>query len=197
MSDRERPRSGSYGGISSSTGARARSQPVGTGNGELAADASAMRAVRRRWASSVAVVTTRDGDGLRGATATACTIVSLDPPLALVCLDRSGRMATAVPEAGVFAISILNRDQTFLADRFAGIGPLPDRQLTGVRHRLAASGCPILDGSLAWLDCRVRDVHDGGDHVVIVGIVDTVGFGDDTDDPLLSYDGRYRALEGA
>jgi flavin reductase (DIM6/NTAB) family NADH-FMN oxidoreductase RutF len=197
MSGGERPRSGSYGGITSGAGSRIPSRTASTAPGGVAADASAMRAARRRWAGGVAVVTARDDDGVRGATATAFTVVSLDPPLLLVCLDRSGRMATAVPETGAFAVSILNRAQEFLADRFAGIGPLPDRRLTGIRHYVTASGCPILDASLAWFDCRVRDVHDGGSHVIVVGEIVTLGFGDDTDDPLLSYEGRYRGIEGA
>jgi flavin reductase (DIM6/NTAB) family NADH-FMN oxidoreductase RutF len=154
-----------------------------------------LRAVRRRWASGVAVVTTVDGDGgFRGATVSAFAAVSLEPPLVLVCLDRSGRMSEMVPEAGIFAVSILENDQEFLAERFAGRAPLPDRQFTGVPYRLAGNGCPLLDGAHAWYACHVTATHDGGDHVVIVGAVDEAGVGPETDDPLLTYDAHYRGL---
>ncbi len=154
-----------------------------------------LRAVRRRWASGVAVVTTRESDGFRGSTVSAFAAVSLEPPLILVCLDRSGRMSDLVPGAGVFAVSLLDRDQEFLAERFAGRAPLPDTWFSGVPHRVAANGCPILDGAHAWLACRVVDIHDGGDHVVVIGSVEDSGLGPETDDPLLTYEARYRRLE--
>ena len=155
-----------------------------------------LRAVRRRWASGVAVVTTVDGDGgFRGATVSAFTAVSLDPPLVLVCIDRSGRMSEMVPEAGIFAVSILESDQEFLAERFAGRAPLPDRHFTGVPFQVAGNGCPILDGAHAWYACGVAATHDGGDHVIVIGAVEEAGVGPETDDPLLTYDARYRRLE--
>lgn len=194
--DDEPGRSGSYGRIARGAGIRstAAEHPAVSGT---AATESAVRAVRRRWASGLVVVTTVVPEGFRGATVSAFAPVSLEPPLVLVCLDRSGRMADAVPEAGRFAISILDRSQEWLADRFAGRGPLPDARLTGVAYQLAPSGCPVLDGVLGWFDCRVDGIHDAGDHRVVIGAVETVGGGEDTDDPLVNYDGRYRGLESA
>ena len=159
------------------------------------ADAGAMRAARRRWVGGVAVILTRDGAGFRGATVSAFAIVSLAPALVLVCLDRDGRMAGAVPETGVFTASVLDRRQEFLAERFAGRAPLPDAALSGVPHDVLPSGVPVLRGALAWFACRVRETHDGGDHVLVVGEVASVGLGPDTDDPLLFYEGRFRGIE--
>ncbi len=170
--------------------------PVGAEAGSVPVDPAAMRAARRRWAGGVGVVLTADGDGFRGATVSAFTVVSLDPGLVLVCLDREGRMATVVPVAGRFTVSVLERSHEFLAERFAGRAPLPDARLSGVAHRFTATGLPVLAGALAWFDCRLHAVHDGGDHVIVVGGVLTVGLGDDTDDPLLTYEGRYRRIEG-
>src|SRR5215203_3502709 len=119
-----------------------------------------LREIRRRWASGVVVVTTVDGNGgFRGATVSAFAAVSLEPPLVLVCLDRSGRMSEMVPEAGIFAVSILESNQEFLAERFAGRAPLPDKVFTGVLHSSAGNGCPILDGAHAWYACRVVATH--------------------------------------
>ena len=152
--------------------------------------------MRRRWASGVAVVTTADTGGYRGTTVSAVTPVSLEPPLLLVCLERGGRLAELIPQTGVFAVSLLDRGQEFLAERFAGRAPIPDPRLTGVPHAVAANGCPVLGGSLAWVACRVGAVHDGGDHLIVVGAVEESWLGPDTDDPLLTYEGRYRSIEG-
>jgi flavin reductase (DIM6/NTAB) family NADH-FMN oxidoreductase RutF len=168
-----------------------------TPEADVEATADAMRAARRRWASGVAVLLTRDGDGHRGATVNAFAVASLDPPLVLACLDREGRMSNLVAETGAFAVSVLDRRQEILADRFAGRAPLADPRLSGIRHRLAPSGNAVLDGALAWFDCRVRDLHDGGDHLLVVAAVESVGLGVDSDDPLLYYEGRYRGIEPA
>lgn len=192
------PPSGSFGRISTGGGTRSTAgrQPV-TGEPTEAA----MRTARRRWASGVAVLTTREGGRdearLRGVTISAFTVVSLAPPLVLACLERNSAAARAVAGSGVFAVSILDLAHEFQADRFAGRAPLPDPRFTGIAYHVAATGSPVLQGSLAWFDCRLGAVHDGGDHVIVVGEVVAVGLGEDTDDPLLNYEGAYRRIEGA
>jgi flavin reductase (DIM6/NTAB) family NADH-FMN oxidoreductase RutF len=190
--------SGSHGGIA--TGAAARSLGRGT-PADTAPTPEAMRAARRRWASGVTIVTTieRDGDAVRyrGATVSAFTVVSLEPPLVLICLEREATITKRVTAADIFAVSILDRSQEFHADRFAGLAPLPDPRFTSVPHDLGPTGCPLLRGALAAFDCRVSAVHDGGDHVIVVGEVLAVVIGPDTDDPLLTYEGAYRRLESA
>jgi flavin reductase (DIM6/NTAB) family NADH-FMN oxidoreductase RutF len=159
-----------------------------------------MRAARRRWASGVTAVTTVEGEGdaaaFRGTTVSAFTVVSLEPPLVLIALEQGGRLAAAVAESGRFAVSVLDRAQGSLADRFAGYGPLPDVRFTGIPFETAATGCPILLGSLAWFDCRVATAHGAGDHLLLLGAVEAAGLGEATDDPLLNFDGGYRRLEG-
>ncbi|MEA2511140.1 MAG: hypothetical protein QOJ59_627 [Thermomicrobiales bacterium] len=192
------PPSGSFGRISTGAGSRSTARRDAlTGEPTDAA----MRAARRRWASGVAVLTTREGDEnaprFRGITISSFAVVSLSPPLVLACLERESTSARAVAASGVVAVSILDRAHEFQADRFAGHGPLPDARFTGIPHDLAATGSPILRGALAWFDCRVDAIHDGGDHVIVVGEVLAVGLGEDTDDPLLNYEGAYRRIEGA
>lgn len=154
-----------------------------------------MRAARRRWAGGVAVVLVRTQAGYRGATVGAFAAVSLDPPLVLVCLDRGGALAALVPALGTFAVSVLDRRHEFLAERFAGRAPLADPHLTGIPHQLTSAGDPVLADVTAWFDCRVHAVHDGGDHAIVVGAVQAIGLGEETDDPLLYFDGRYGAIE--
>jgi len=156
-----------------------------------------MRLFRRQWASGVTIVLARDGEGFRGATVASFSIVSLEPPLVLVCVENDARTAQLVAETGGFTVSILEGRHEITADRFAGRGPAVDAALSGVPHALAPSGCPVLGQSLAWFDCRTTAVHDGGDHRIIVGAVLAAGFGETSDDPLLFFDGRYRSLNPA
>lgn len=158
-------------------------------------NATDMRAARRRWASGVAVVLTNDGSRYRGATVTAFSVVSLNPPLVLVCLDPAARSTGLIYNGRPFTLSVLERRHEVLAERFASRAPLVDPYLTGVPHSLTATGTMVLDGALAWFDCTVQSTIEAGDHVIVIGAVSSAGLGDDTDDPLIYYEGRYRHLE--
>jgi flavin reductase (DIM6/NTAB) family NADH-FMN oxidoreductase RutF len=157
----------------------------------------AVRAARRRWVSGVTVVLTRQGDGFRGATVSAFAVVSLEPPMVFVSIDRDGQMSELVPEVGQFTVSILDRSHEFLAERFAGRAPLVDARLSGVRHEPAPSGLPVLIGALAWFDCQLTSTLVTGDHIAVFGLATAVSVNEASDDPLLFYEGRYRSLAGA
>jgi flavin reductase (DIM6/NTAB) family NADH-FMN oxidoreductase RutF len=191
--------SGSFGGITSSASSRSAAKARVVSGAEP--DAAAMRAARRRWASGVAVVTTVDDSGdepaFRGSTISAFNVLSLDPPLVAIALEREGRMARLVPEAGAFAVSILDRAHEFQSDRFSGYGPQPDARFTGILQHTVATGCPVLSDALAWFDCRVTEVLETGDHLLVIGQAEAVGVGPDSDDPLINYEGAYRRIEGA
>jgi flavin reductase (DIM6/NTAB) family NADH-FMN oxidoreductase RutF len=160
-----------------------------------------MRAARRRWATGVTIVTsvdvTRDELLFTGATVSAFTVLSLDPPLVLIALETGSTLARTITESNIFAVSILDRLHEAASDRFSGYGPRPDGRFTGIPHEVAVSGCPVLAGSLAWFDCLVESLHEAGDHLAIHGRVVALGIGPDSGDPLLNYEGAYRRLEGA
>jgi len=106
-----------------------------------------------------------------GFTANSFNSVSLDPPLILWTIAaRSASLATfeAVER---YAVNVLSADQADLARRFSR--PHADR-FAGVAHRLGWSDAPLIDGCVAWLECRHHARHAAGDHVVFVGEVVTV-----------------------
>jgi len=156
-------------------------------------DEATFRAVMGRFATGVAVVAVRTAAGLHGVTVNAFTSVSLKPVLVLVSLDSLSTSCALVAEAGRFAVSVLSDRHEFLADRFAGRAPLVPPDFTGAPHTLTPSGHPILDGCLAWLDCRVHATHEAGDHTLVVAAVEALGLGTD-DPPLLYWTGRFRHL---
>ncbi len=152
-------------------------------------DGEAFRDAMGRLAAGVAVLVAREGDGFRGLTVTSLVSASLDPPLILVCLDRVGQARERVLDAGRFTVSVLGRGQDFLADRFSARAPLVDRAWREVPHRLSPAGLPVVEGALAWLDCRVVAVHEAGDHDVVVAAVEASGTG--PGDPLVLWDRQF------
>ncbi|MFD1827354.1 MULTISPECIES: flavin reductase [Mumia] len=134
-------------------------------------EASTFRDVLAQWPSGVTIVTTVV-DGVRhGMTASSFSSVSLDPPLVSICLDRRLYSHGLVESSGVFGISVLAKDQAEVARRFAGMaGEVADR-FDGETWSTAATGVPLLDSALGWLDCRVLHAYPGGDHTIFVGEV--------------------------
>jgi flavin reductase (DIM6/NTAB) family NADH-FMN oxidoreductase RutF len=196
------PRNRSRGGITSRAGERSRSRSrFGDLPAEgIAADPDALRAARRRWASGVAILTTsqqaEEGSRYRGATISSFQPLSLDPPLIALALDAGGTMAELIQETGICAVSVLDRAHSFEADRFAGLAPVPNARFDGIPHTIAETGSPVLQGALAWFDCRIKQAIPAGDHQLFICDVVRIGLGADTDDPLLNYEGAYRRIEG-
>lgn len=149
-----------------------------------------VRELLGRFATGVTIVTTRTADRRPlGMTANAVASVSLQPPLMLVCVDRTREMHDALHRAAYFALNVLAADQEALsrrfaedhADRFAGL-PV----LTGP-HDL-----PLLPDVVAHIICATRDAAPAGDHTIFTGLV--VG-GTATDRPPLTYfRGSYGVL---
>lgn len=149
------------------------------------------RRILGHWTSGVAIVATTTAAGEpRGLTANAVASVSLEPPLVLACIERIADSHDTIRDAGCFAISILAQDDERVARRFAG-NETADK-FRGVAYHTEATGAPVLDAALAWVDCQVHDLLDGGDHTIFIG---RVLAGDAREaEPLVFYRGGYNRL---
>lgn len=142
------------------------------------------------WPTGVAVVTSRDESGPRGATTNALTSLSLDPLLVLVALDQGSNTLEAVRRSGRFCINVLASDQEEIARRFATKAS-GEEKLAGVPHELV-DGVPVLGGAIAWLACELDRELDGGDHTILLGRPLEAG-ADSGAQPLVFYGSRYHA----
>ena len=142
-----------------------------------------------RWTTGVTIVTARSGEKVHGMTVSAFTEVSLDPPLVLVCCDKSSNTHLLMAEGGVFAVNILARDQTALSNKFASKKEEWQR-FDGLAWDTEVTGAPILPGTVAALDCRVVAAHEAGDHLIYLGEVQAMRL-DESRDPLLYQSGAY------
>jgi flavin reductase len=134
-----------------------------------------------RYATGVSVVATVH-DGVRyGMTVNSLASVSLDPLLMLFCCERDASLHAPLLATGTWAVSVLSAGQQDVAAWFATRGRPGVDQFEGQAARLgAASGAPILDGALAWFECRTWATYDGGDHTIVVGELLDLGCGEDS-----------------
>lgn len=134
----------------------------------------AFRESMSRWASGVTVVGAVHAGHRAGLVASSFTSVSADPPTVLVCVDKRSRSLATIDGSGAFAVSVLAESQEQAFRVFAGMaGEVPDKfDACGAGIHLGRTGSPIIDGSLAWFDCKIVARHDGGaSHVILVGEV--------------------------
>jgi flavin reductase (DIM6/NTAB) family NADH-FMN oxidoreductase RutF len=149
------------------------------------------RAVLGRFPSGVTVVTTRTADGSdQGMTVSAFCSVSLEPPLVLVCIEKTASAYAALTSAAGFVVNVLSAKQEQTARRFAIVDI--DR-FEGVGFTRSTSGYAVLDDVLAVIECKRVSSFDGGDHTIILGEVEATRA--EVGSPLLYYRGGYAQLE--
>jgi flavin reductase (DIM6/NTAB) family NADH-FMN oxidoreductase RutF len=153
-------------------------------------DARAFRDVCSRFVTGVAVVTSFGADGPSGMTANALTSLSLEPPLVVVCFDRTARTLAAVEHSRRLGIQFLAHDQEPIAARFAS--KLPEVEKFDGLEWSDRNGAPALTGALAGLTCEVRELVPGGDHLIAIAEVIDLWHADG--DPLVFFGGGYWRL---
>lgn len=151
-------------------------------------ESAEFRRILGHWVSGVAVVTTVKPDGkLCGLTANAVASVSLDPPLILVCVAKDSDTHDCIRSASFFAVNVLDNADERIARRFSTWDV--DQKFEGLAFRPEATGAPIFDNAIAWIDCHVQAEYPAGDHTIFVG---EVLAGDAREGmPLVYYRGGY------
>ena len=144
-----------------------------------------------RFPSGVTVVTTTGQDGSDQAmTVSAFCSVSLEPPLVLICIEKTASAYQALMASSGFVVNVLSANQEQLARRFSIIDI--DR-FEGVGYSRSSKGFAILDDVLGVIECNRVSSHEAGDHTIIVGEVEAGRA--ENGKPLLYYRGGYAQLE--
>lgn len=147
------------------------------------------------WAAGVTVVTTKLDGLVYGITVSSFSSLSVDPLLILVSIQNSNQLSTMIPKAKAFAVSILASDQEHVSAAFAKSGREPAPTLgPDVPVLEWHTGSPIVEGSIAHLDCELEIAVPGGDHTIMIGRV--LGASSNPEKlPLLYFRRGYRQLQ--
>lgn len=149
------------------------------------------RSVLGRFPSGVTVVTTKAADGSdQGMTVSAFSSVSLEPPLVLICIEKTASVYEALMRAPGFVVNILSAKQEQIARRFSIVDI--DR-FEGIGFSRTRNGIVVLDDVLGMIECNRVALHDAGDHTVIVAEVEATRA--ENGSPLIYYRGGYAQLE--
>jgi flavin reductase (DIM6/NTAB) family NADH-FMN oxidoreductase RutF len=156
--------------------------------------ASEFRKAMGTFATGVTIVTVDLEGGVHGMTANAFASVSLDPMLVLVCVDHTTRTHAHLHAKKRFGINVLREDQRAISEYYAR----PERthehaeEEAGARFERTRHGTPMLQGSLAYLECRLHSAEEAGDHTIFIAEVEDVVVQEG--EPLLFFRGKYREV---
>lgn len=155
-------------------------------------DSGLFRSAVGQYASGITVITAGGDAGPLGFTCQSFYSVSVDPPLVSFSVMKTSTTYPRIRDTGKFAVNILSLEQEAVSSQFARKGT---DKWVNVQWTPSEEGNPVLDGTLAWLDCRIWAEHDAGDHIIVLGQVLELGATDEhLPEPLLYFEGQYRAL---
>jgi flavin reductase len=158
-------------------------------------DVSAFRRAMGSFPTGVTVVTVASGDGnMHGITVNSFSSVSLDPMLVLVCLHETSRGVDLIERTGAFVVNVLSAGQREVSRWFADrCRPVGSTMFDGVPFEPGVTGCPILVDATASFDCRLRQSHRAGDHLIVLGEVIALVHRPHLE-PLIFHAGSYKSL---
>jgi flavin reductase len=146
------------------------------------------------FATGVTIITVDDDGRVEGMTANAFASVSLDPILVLVCVSHKARTHAHLHARKRFGINVLSEHQRRISEHYA----LAERHPAHSEHEVGAKfertehGTPVLQGALAYLECRLETTHDAGDHTIFIAEVEDVVVREGR--PLLYFQSAYYTI---
>ena len=145
-------------------------------------DQARFREVLAHFATGITIVTALEDGEPVGFTCQSFAALSLDPPMVILAPSRSSTSWPRIREAGAFCVNILEEHQEALSRTFAVSG---GDKFDGIGWKPGLTGAPVLEGSLAMVECRLGEIFDGGDHELVTGLVVAMDVGEGG--PLLFY----------
>jgi flavin reductase (DIM6/NTAB) family NADH-FMN oxidoreductase RutF len=157
-------------------------------------DQTGFRYTLGHFPAGVTVMTTCLGERLHGMTVSAFCSVSLEPLLVLVCVEKVTHMHQLVEQSRVFAVNVLGARDEAASRFFADDARLRGPEFIPGSYRAGVTGCPILNQASAYVEARVRQSYDGGDHTIFLGEVVALDVLSENP-PLVFYRGGYTTLK--
>lgn len=137
-------------------------------DGKVMVERDAFREALGAVCTPLAIVTSQLAARPHGTTVSAFCSLSLAPPLVLVSLDRTSRLLAMIRTTGRFGINVLEHGQHALATRFA---TKHDDKFADVAWSMD-HGLPRIHGAGSWIACQLENLLEGGDHEIVVGLVE-------------------------
>ena len=151
-------------------------------------NAEQFRRTLGNFCSGLTVITGMSSEGNPiGFACQSFTSLSIDPPQVLVCPGKGSTSWPRIAATGRFTATILAHDQHAVCAAFgSSSGTKFASAPWTTRH-----GAVLIANALAWIDCDIETIHDGGDHYIVVGSVRELSIERENEGPLVFFRGNY------
>jgi flavin reductase (DIM6/NTAB) family NADH-FMN oxidoreductase RutF len=119
------------------------------------------------------------------------TQCSFDPPLLMVAVRKGTRSWDLAKKGQVFSVNFIDKSQRRLARQMVKPADRVGDKLRTVNHIEEQTGAPLLQNAFAYVECKVREIHEPGDHALVIGEVISAGKRG-PGEPLMCADMRWR-----
>jgi 3-hydroxy-9,10-secoandrosta-1,3,5(10)-triene-9,17-dione monooxygenase reductase component len=165
---------------------------VATPNLEIESSHEEFRSVMSHFTTGVTIVSALDEDRPVGFTCQSFVSLSIDPPLVSLAASKRSTSWPRIARAGIFCVNILADQQRDLCAAFAKSG---GDKFAGIEWHASPNGAPIIQGSLAWVECELVDAREAGDHEYVIARV--LELGRNGGKPLLYFRSQLLAMDAA
>ena len=153
-------------------------------------DQARFREVLGHFATGITIVTATDEGDPVGFSCQSFAALSLDPPMVILAPAKSSTSWPRIARAGSFCVNILGEHQEAVCRAFAVSG---GEKFDGVDWSPGITGSPLIDGSLATVECTLGAIYEGGDHELVTGHVVDMEIGKGS--PLIFYRAGFGRFE--
>ena len=154
----------------------------------MAIESGDFRKVLGKYPTGVTLVSSKDDQGPFAMVIGSFGSVSLDPPLVQFMPAKESGTWLRIKKTGRYCVNVLGEHQLDLSNSFFN----KDKDPFEVIHWSESTlGSPIIEGCVAWIDCLIGDVHEAGDHYIVIGEVKAIGATEKDEGPLLFLGGAY------
>ena len=145
------------------------------------------------YATGVTVITSFDNNTNYGFTANSFTSVSISPFLILFCLNKKANSNKALNIGNHFVVNILSSAQSNICNQFANNSLSPSERFSQVKTSSTKNDIKIISDSVGWLECKVKNIVEGGDHFVYIGEVE-MGNLSENQNPLIYHNSKIKKI---
>ncbi len=145
----------------------------------MALDDELLNRVTWKIPNALALVGSRAGDERNGMTTSWITQLSMEPVLIGIGVENTAVTHRLITDGGSFTLNLWDAEDTRTFVKFSKPAEYADGALNGRPVHEEATGAPVFDEAIAWMDCEVRHVLDLGTHTLFVGEVVAAAIRDD------------------
>jgi flavin reductase (DIM6/NTAB) family NADH-FMN oxidoreductase RutF len=139
-------------------------------------DPAVKKKVLRMFTYGLYAITAKDGENLSAMTANWLTQASFEPPMLVLAVENDSHTRQVLEANGAFAVNIYASGQREFAGQLARTFAKHPEKTSGLSWKPGpATGSPLLDEALAWVECRIANSLAAGDHILYVAEVVGVG----------------------